>query len=89
MGTDKHFKRVSHRRTICEVLRELNDNFQENSDHDKDVRKRLLEIMVMAKRMQYKLLDYNKKGNRDWWAENKNYEKALKKRMRKSYLVAE
>lgn len=76
-------------RTICEVLREINDFHQGDTKHDKKVRKKLVEAECMAKKMSHKLLEYNKEYNKGWWetVEGKKREKLLKKRFSKSYLV--
>jgi hypothetical protein len=74
-------------RTICEVLREINDMHQTNSEHDIRVRNKLVEAENMAKRMDKKLLSYNKKYSQKWWAANPDYEKDLKKRMNKKYCI--
>lgn len=78
---------VAKSRTICEVLREINDIHQENSGHDKMVRKKLCEAENMAKRMSKKLLEYNKNVYRGWWNKNPNYEKSLKLRLNEKYCV--
>jgi hypothetical protein len=40
----------------------------------------------MAKRMGHKLREYNKEYDKDWWAANPDYEKALKLRMSEKYI---
>ena len=76
-------------RTICEVLREINDLHQEQTNHDKVIRNKLKEAEQMAKRMDKKLLSYNKKYSKDWWEKNPDYEKDLKLRMNKNYCTGE
>ena len=76
-------------RTICEVLREINDMHQTNSKHDIIVRQKLCEAEKMAKRMDAKLLSYNKKYSKTWWEKNPDYEKDLKIRMNKTYCTGE
>lgn len=80
---------ASNSRTICEVLREINDLCQGNNSHDKLIRKKLSEAETMAKKMSYKLLEYNQEVFKDWWAENPDKEKDLKIRMSKHYLTGE
>lgn len=82
-------RRATRVRTLCEVLREINDLHQGDKKHDRKVRKKLVEAERMAKKMSYKLLEYNKEYDKDWWetTEGKRREKLLRKRFSKSYLV--
>jgi hypothetical protein len=81
-----HMHGASHLRTICEVLREINDLHQSNSEHDKNVRQKLLEAQLMAKRMSNKLLDYKNEVFEGWWGDNPNYKDDLRKRINSGYL---
>jgi hypothetical protein len=81
-----HMHGASHLRTICEVLREINDLHQGTSEHDKNVRQKLLEAQLMAKRMSNKLLDYKNEVFTDWWDDNPDYEEDLRKRINSGYL---
>ena len=76
---------ASLKRTICEVLREINDMHQGTSDHDNIVRFKLAEAEHMAKRMTAKLRDYNKEYDADWWEKNPDYERDLNNRLGKGY----
>lgn len=60
-GFEKNFVTAYHKRTICEVLREI-------YWHTKDpvVREKVQEATVMAKKMDAKLREYKE----DWDAEN-------------------
>lgn len=88
---------ASMRRTICEVIREINDLHQgigvhpaETSSsklHDEQVRALCREAQDMGKRMARKLLEYNKAVFRDWWAANPDFEADLRRRMDKDYLI--
>ena len=49
-------KEAARVRTVCEVLREINDLHQEQTTHDKAVRKLLCEAEDMGKRMSRKLI---------------------------------
>jgi hypothetical protein len=80
-------RNASHERTICEVLREINDLHQSDSTHDKVIRQKLSEAEKMAKRMSLKLLEYNKEVYKDWWASNPEYEKRLRARLEEGYKV--
>ena len=73
-------------RTLCEVLREINDIMQGENKHP-EVLIKLKEAESMAKKMAYKLLDYNKDVFREWWKKNPDYEKTLKLRMTEKYIV--
>lgn len=73
-------------RTLCEVLREINDKLQ-GLDIHKEVLPRLIEAERMAKRMAQKLYENNKKFDEGWWAKNPDYEKDLQLRMSKTYIA--
>jgi hypothetical protein len=80
---------ASNARTVCEVLREINDLVQGRNSNDKAIRKLLSEAETMAKKMSYKLLEYNQEVFKDYWQENPDKEKDLKIRMNKHYLTGE
>jgi hypothetical protein len=73
--------------TICEVLREINDLHQNDSEHDRTIRKKLMIAEEMAKKMSKKLFEYSKTKNFAWWKNNPDYEKNMKKRLAKNYLA--
>jgi len=73
------------KRTLCEVLREINDIHQGITDTEKKTRKLLMEAEGMAKRMANKLKEYNKHYDQDWWAANPDYEKDFNRRLKKRY----
>ena len=79
-------KFVANSRTICEVLREINDEMQGEQKHP-IVLEKLREAEKMAKKMMGKLVEYNKDIKKGWWKENKDYAEKLEKRMKESYLV--
>lgn len=72
-------------RTVCEVVREVNDALQGNPLHPLLLPK-LREIESMCKRMAEKLYEQNKEFDKDWWAKNPDYEADLKRRMDATYL---
>jgi hypothetical protein len=80
---------TSNARTVCEVLREINDLVQSDSKRDKVIRKKLAEAEGMAKKMSLKLLEYNQDVFKDYWKENPDKEADLKIRMSKRYLTGE
>lgn len=69
-------------RTICEVLREINDLVQENSAKDAKIRDLVVEAFEMGKKIVQKLYEYNKEIDKEWWVENKKYERKIKKELR-------
>ena len=77
------------RRTICEVLREINDLVQEDDDVHKIIRRKLALCELMAKKMQRKLVEYSGKEHNDWWKENPDRKKDLEKRMSEKYITEE
>ena len=83
--------RSNQKRSICEVLRDINDLHQGDTDTDKNTRILLMEAEVMAKKIVNKLIDYSKIANKSAWIEwendNPNYEEDLRRRTNKSYLV--
>lgn len=76
-----------HRYTLCEVLREINDLHQGDSETDKIIRNKLVLAEKMAKKMSRKLLEYNKSVFKDWWDNNPDHEEKILRRLNKSYLV--
>lgn len=77
---------TAHRqRTICEVLREINDLHQGPEVQDLRTRVLLKEAHDMAKRMARKLYEYNKEAFAGWWAENPDYEADLRRRTEPGY----
>lgn len=78
-------KSACEKRTICEVLREINDMLQGNPIHPQ-VLPKLVEAEKMAKKMAGKLVEYNKEIFADWWIENPQYEEKLKKRLETTYI---
>jgi len=71
------------KRTLCEVLREINDLLQGNPVHPK-VLPKLIEAEKMAKKMAGKLVEYNKDIFSDWWQNNHDYAEDLKRRINES-----
>jgi len=78
-------------RTLCEVLREIDDiTFQKvgkKSSLFKEVHARLIEAEAMSKKMARALYEYNKKFDTGWWEKNPDYETDLKNRLNKEYLI--
>ena len=66
-------------RTVCEVLREINDVMQGEPKH-LAVLAKLREAEAMCKKMALKLYDYNKNYDKGWWDANPDYEEDLKRR---------
>jgi len=80
-------RNASHKITVCEILRDINDLHQGDDEHDKRVRELLFTAEKMAKKMDQKLFEYNKKWDEEFWKENPEYKKKLEKRLKKSYLT--
>ena len=76
---------VADKRTVCEVLREINDLIQQSSLCPK-VTPLLFEAEQMCKKMTRKLYEYNKEFDKDWWENNKNIEEKLKRRLDENYV---
>ena len=75
-------KRKAKNRTICEVLREVDDiAYESDIEQYKILRAKLIEAEKMAKKMSRKLYEYNKKWDKGWWEKNKDYEEDLLKRL--------
>ena len=73
------------KRTLCEVLREINDLLQGQSVH-RQILPKLIEAENMAKKMAGKLVEYNKEIFADWWQANPDYEKDVKRRLNEHYI---
>jgi hypothetical protein len=73
------------KRTLCEVLREINDTLQGSALH-KQILPKLVEAESMGKRMAKKLEEYNKQVFAGWWADNPDYDKDLQRRMNENYI---
>jgi hypothetical protein len=80
------FRNAYELRTLCEVLREINDILQGNIDHDK-IFPLLVEAEKMGKKMSRKLRQYSKEWDVEWWERNKDYEADLIKRENETYVV--
>jgi hypothetical protein len=74
-------------RTICEVLREINDLVQDDSAIHARARELLAEAESMGKRMSRKLVEYNKKVFAGWWKKNPDYAQDVEKRLNERYIV--
>jgi len=70
--------------TICEVLRMINDSLQ--APEFSKQRDLLALAETMAKKMSSKLRDYNKEYDKDWWENNPEYDKKLRRDL-DTYLV--
>jgi len=74
------------RRTICEVLREINDLLQD-TPHQAAAFQKLSEAEAMAKKMSKKLKEYNKDYDAGWWKRNPDYENDLNRRLGTRYVT--
>jgi hypothetical protein len=83
--TIRGFKGVFPTRTLCEVLREINDISKGNELHDK-IFSKLQECETMAKKMSRKLRQYSREWDKDWWEKNSDYEADVIKRENETYI---
>ena len=72
-------------RTLCEVLREINDELQGNPAHPRILPK-LREAEAMAKKMAMKLYQNNKKFDEGWWKANPQAAQKLERRLSENYI---
>jgi len=79
---------VNPKRTICEVLREINDILQYH-ELQHIIFPKLQEAELMAKKMDLKLHEYNKEWDKQFWNNNPDYEKDLLIRLNTSYITDE
>lgn len=77
---------VAAKRTLCEVLREINDELQGHALHHKILPK-LREAESMGKRMAMKLFQNNKEFDKDWWAANLEVAAKTEMRLNKRYIT--
>ena len=70
---------VSKRRTICEVLREINDILIDSPDYHLIV-PFLLEATLMAKKMDRKLREYKNDWDKKLYKKNMDYDLDIKRR---------
>jgi len=80
-------RKASHKITICEILRKINDLHQGHSLIDTQTRKFLSVAEDMAKRMDKKLRTYNEKYDKEWWKKNLDYKEDLIRREKERYCV--
>ena len=73
------------KRTLCEVIREINDKLQGKPLH-REILPLLVEAESMGKRMARKLEEYNKAVFADWWKANPDYAADLKRRTNENYI---
>ena len=74
-------------RTICEVLREINDLSQSPGPLAKRVRGLLCEAEDMAKRMSRRLYEYNQQWDRGFWVKNPDKAADMERRLSEKYCV--
>jgi hypothetical protein len=76
---------VSKKRTICEVIREINDliencRFQDREDYIEKFRELVLEAFTMGKKMDAKLREYKQDWDKGFYEGNKNYKEDMQVR---------
>jgi len=82
-------KTASQYMTPCEVLRQINDLCQDDSDKDRQIRKLLVDFEILAKKLAKEVNRRNgPKISDKWWEENKLDWKVLAEmRMSDIYVV--
>lgn len=76
---------ANYLRSPCEVIREINDMFQGDSEKEKKVRELLAEAESKTKRMSIELSKYDKTYHKGWWERIKDFEKRMKQRTHPDY----
>jgi len=86
-------KWASRDRTICEVIRKINDEAQGSSETDWKIRHLCTEAEIMAKKMALKLIEYKREvtGVEFYKWENKNptAEADLERRLSELYKIGQ
>ena len=84
MDFEKSMKFTNKKRTLCEVIRECNDIIDgiSESKQTRQLRNKFEEIHNMAKAMTKRLYEYSKEWDADFWKDNPDYEKDLKRRLK-------
>jgi hypothetical protein len=80
-------RQASKKRTLCEVLREINDIHQSLDNKDVETRRLLVEAQGMAKKIVNKLFEYSKQYHYKYWKENPDHAADVRRRLGKDYLV--
>lgn len=76
-------KKSNRFRTICEVLREINDLVQEDTENNIKIRSLLGEAFNMAKKIVSKLYSYNRKACAGFWKKNPIKARAIEEALRR------
>jgi hypothetical protein len=80
-------RRKMSKRTLCEVLREVDDlAYESGMEGYEELRAKLVEAEQMGKRMSKKLYTYNKKWQAGWWESNPDYEEKYLRRLERQAL---
>ena len=82
MGKGVNMKHSYKFRTICEVLREINDIIQEDNDNNTKIRTLLEEATLMGKKMAGKLFEYSQDRFPDYWKHNPKIARRIKSQLR-------
>ena len=84
-------RQASRDRTICEVIRKVNDQAQSESENDVEIRQLCIELEIMAKKMALKLIQYKRevegKGFYRWEEKNPTAEADLERRISELYKI--
>jgi hypothetical protein len=83
MDFEKSMKYINDKRTICEVVRECCDALGGEDINKNLMRHKLKEIHAMAKRRSKKLFNYSKEWDHEFWQDNPEYERSLRRKFKK------
>lgn len=72
-------------RSPCELLRKINDLVQGDTEKEKIIRRLCAEAEHSTKRLAQELNKYKKEAWKGWWAENKEFEKDIDRRLKPNY----
>ena len=76
---------ANYLRSPCEVIREINDEFQGDTKRDEKIRKLCAEAEAMTKRMSIELTKYDDKYYKTWWEKVVDFNNNLIRRKSPEY----
>lgn len=72
---------------MCEVTREIFDlavdieSGKTMAWRTSKIKKKCRELLRIGKKINRRMYEYNKSDNREWWEQNTNYERSLRRRL--------
>ena len=76
---------ANYLRSSCEVIREINDLAQGDSETDKKIRKLCAEAEAKSKRLSLQLVKYEPDYHKEWWENTDGYSEKMIKRKSDNY----